>query len=204
VTRGWQRLRTLVLLAPVATVFAAEPPSTSPPPADPRVELARRIVQLQQPAIEQMASSIVEQMARRLLENAGNVLARMPVERREAVARDVEADVRQFMDGALPLVRSRALTASGPAMAPVLAERLTAEELQDIVRILESPSYRQLQRVAPELQRRLTAALVPDVRPSLEQQIRRTEQRVAQHLGLTAVPPSSAPTPAAPPSATNR
>lgn len=203
-TRGWQRLRTLVLLAPVATVFAAEPPPASPPSGDPRVELARRIVELQQPAIEQMASSIVEQMARRLLENAGSVLARMPAERREAVARDVEADVRQFMDGALPLVRSRALTASGPAMAPVLADKLTAEELQDIVRILESPSYRQLQRVAPELQRRLTAALVPDVRPSLEQQIRRTEQRVAQHLGLTAVPPSSAPTPAAPPSATNR
>ena len=158
-------------------------------------ELVARVLQLQQPGIEVMARSMAEQPAMQLMQQAGQALQRLPAERREAVAADIQADLRKYAEEAIPIVRDRALKAAPSTIGPLLEERLTDDELREVIAMLESPTIRKFQGMAGDRQRALQEKVVADSKAEIEPKVRAMQQTVAKRLGITPPPAGSAPAP---------
>lgn len=173
--------------APAATPVAA-------PTSAAKKELIARVLKLQQPGVEAMAQQLAEQPARQLMQQAGQALQRVPAERREAVARDIEADIRKYVEEAAPLVRERALKLAPGTLGPLLDERFTEEELQQVIALLESPVNRKFQQLGPEMQRAIGEKLIAETRGEVEPKVRALDQSVATRLGMTAPAAAGAPT----------
>ncbi len=179
----------LMLAAAVAVSFAAAGGALAQSSAA-KKELVARVLQLQQPGIEAMARQLAEQPARQLLQGAGQGLQRLPAERREAVARDIEADVRKYIEEATPIVRDRALALAPSTIGPLLEERFTEDELKQVVAMLESPVNRKFQSMGADMQKAIAEKLIADTRGDVEAKVRVLDLTVARRLGIT--PPNGA------------
>lgn len=177
----------LMLAAAAALSFAAGTAGAqaSAPASAAKKELVARVLKLQQPGIEAMARQLAEQPARQLLQGASQGLQRLPTERREAVARDIEADVRKYIEEATPIVRDRAVALAPTTIGPLLEERFTEDELKQIIATLESPVNRKFQSMGGEMQRAIGEKLVADTRGQVEVKVRALDQTVARRLGIT-------------------
>lgn len=147
-------------------------------------ELVARVVQLQQPGVENLARLLVEQPAMQLMQGAGQALQRLPAERRDAVGQDIQADVRKYVEEATPLVRERALKASPAVIGTALEERFTEAELKEIITVLESPVLKRFQQTLGELQNTLRERTVTDSRAVIEPKLKALEQSTAKRLGI--------------------
>jgi hypothetical protein len=155
-------------------------------------ELVARVLKLQQPGIEMMARTLAEQPAMQLMQQVGPALQRLPEDRREAVARDIEADVRKYVDEAGPIVRDRAIKLAPTTIGPLLEERFTEDELKQIIAFLESPVNRKFQGMAQDMQRAMAEKLVAESRAEVEPKVRALQQSATQRLGLTSQPAAAA------------
>ncbi len=195
-------LKMLVLSAALvaASVVQAQAPAAAPAtPATSaaKKELVAKVLKLQQPAIEAMARQLVEQPVRQMLQQAGPALQRLPTERREAVARDIEADVRKFFDESAPIVTTRAVALAPSTIGALLEERMTEAELREVISILESPANRKFQQLGGEMQKAIGEKLVAETRGEVEGKVRALDQTLVRRLGITApAPAASAPRPA--------
>jgi len=192
------RIKTLLIVALLSVAFGAQAQST---PA--KKELAARIVKLQMPGIEGLARSLAEQPAVALLERAGQILpARVPPERQEAVGKEIQADVKRFVDEAVPIVRDRAVKLAPATIGAVLEEKFTEDELRQVVSIMENPAWIKFQQLGPDMQKPLMEKLIAETRPQVEPKIKVLEQSIAKRLGIqegAATPaPGSAVNPAGP------
>jgi uncharacterized protein len=175
---------------PIAAPAAPAPLPTSPA----KKQLVAKILAIQQPGIEALARQLVEQPAAQLLQQAGPALQqRVAAEQREAVGREIQADARKFVDEAVPVVRERAIKLAPTTIGTVLEERLTEEELKQVLQILESPANKKFQALAGDMQRALAEKLVAETRPLIQPKVQALEQSVAKRLGITPPPAGAAP-----------
>lgn len=184
----------LILALALAGPAAVQAQST---PA--KKELAGRIVKLQQPSIEAMARALVEQPALELLSNAANAMPnRVAKEKQEAVAKEIQGDVEKYLAETVPLVQARAVKLGPTSIGTLLEEKLTEDELKQVVAILESPAFAKFQRMGDDMQKVLVDKLVADTRTTVEPKVRSLEQTVAKRLGVTSAPPAAGAAPRAP------
>lgn len=176
----------------VAAALVATPVLAQTAPT--KKELVARVLQLQQPGIEAMARQIAQQPAMQIMQQAGAALQRVPQERRDALARDIEADVRKYVDESVPVVTQAAVRLAPSTIGALLEERFSEEELRQIIGILESPVNRKFQGMAQEMQRSIVERLVADTRGTVEPKVRALQDTVAQRLGV----PSGSPAASAP------
>lgn len=181
-------LLTLALLATAAPFTQAQ---TAAPAG--KKELVSRIVQLQQPGVEGLARALVEQPALQLMQGAGQALQRLPAERREAVGKDIDADVRKYVEEATPLVRASAVKVSPTVLSPLLDERFTEDELKQIIAALESPVLKRFQQSLGEFQNALREKTVADSRAAVEPRLKALNDATAKRLGLQPAPAASGP-----------
>ena len=178
----------LLALLTGATLAHAQTPT--------KKELAQKLVQLQQPAIDGLARGLVEQPAAQMMQAAGNVLqTQVPADKREAISKNVEAEVRKFVEESLPLVRERATKIAPAALGAALEEKFSEDELKQLIAWLESPVNKKYQQLGPEMQNGFVQKLVADTRPVVEVRLKALEEKVRVALGVpagTAQPPASA------------
>ncbi len=179
------------LLVPLFLAFAALTAQAQPSPA--KQELIARILKLQQPGIEAMARGLAEQPAAIILDGMSGALStRVAPEKREAVAREVQAEVKKYTDQAVPLVRERAVKLAPSTIGAVLDEKFSEDELKQLVALIESPVYAKFQLLGNDMQRALTQKLIAETRPLIEPKVKALEQAIAKRLGLTAMQPPPA------------
>ena len=187
----------LIATVSAAALAAAGSSMAQTPPG--KKELVARVLQLQQPGIEAMARGLAEQPAMQLMQQAGQALQRVPAERREALGKDIEADLRKYAEDTVPIVRDRAVKLAPSTIGPLLEERFTEEELRQVVAMLESPVIRKFQGMAGDMQRALTEKVVAETKTEVEPKVRAMQQSVAKRLGLTSVPAVGGAAPASSP-----
>lgn len=167
----------------LALLAASSLAQAEPSPA--KQALITKILKVQQPAIEGLSRTIVEQPAAQIAQQAGAALqARVPAERREAVGKEIQGELKKYVDEATPLTRERALKLAPTTIGKLLDEKFTEKELQELLVMIESPINRKFVELAPTMQRSLGEALVADTRPTIEPKLRALEKRVAGHLGI--------------------
>jgi len=153
-------------------------------------DLVAKVLSLQQGAIEQTAQALAERPALQMMQQAGVALqTRVAPEKREAVAKEIQADLKKYADEVGPEVRQQAVKLAPSTIGVLLDQRFTEEELTQLIAILESPVNRKYQQMGRELEKALIDKLVAEAKPSVEPKVKALEQAMVKHLGL---PPAAA------------
>lgn len=169
--------------------------------AQTKKELAAKIVVLQQPAIENLAISLAERPAQMMMNQAGMALQnRVAPDKQEAVAKDIQADVKKYLDDTVPLLKDRATKLGPTTIQPLLEEKFTEDELKQVIVMLESPAIKKYQQLSSDMDTALRTKLIDDTRGTVEPKLTALQQNVAKRLGITA-PPAGASAPASAPKA---
>lgn len=165
--------------------------------AQTKKELAAKLLQLQQPGIENVGRALAGQVSQRALQAAAQAMPRVAADKREAVGKDVQADVKKFHDEVEPLLRDRAVKLSA-TLAPTIEERFTEDELKQVIAWMESPVSKKFAQVDRELGNALAEKVVADTRGTVEPKLKALEASLAKRLGLpvtAASAPASGPAP---------
>lgn len=191
----------LLLTAPAALAQAtpAEAPAAASSPA--KKELVTRLLKLQQPGIERLARAMTEEPAAVLMERAEQVIAaRVPKERQQALAKEIEGDVQKYLNDTVPQVRSRAVQLAPASVGSMMESKFSEDELRQVVTLLESPAYAKYQQLSGEMQQALQARLVAETRATVEPRVQALEKSVSDRLKAATGTPAGAPAakPAAP------
>jgi hypothetical protein len=180
----------LLAASPLAIGQTPAAPATSPA----KKELVQKLLALQQPGLEMAARTLVERPAGQLIQEAGRYLqAQVPAERREALGKAVDAEVRKYVDESFPLVREKALKLAPTTLGAGIEEKFTEEELKQLVAWFDSSLNKKFQQVTPELQNSFMQKLVAESRPLIEPKLLALQQQVRETLTGAAPPAGSAP-----------
>ena len=156
-----------------------------------------RLLKIQQPDFEGMGRAMAERPALAILDQAGVAMqTRVPPEKREAIGKEIQADVKKYLDEAVPLVRDRAVKLAPATVGTLLEEKFTEDELKQLVTFLESGTYAKYQQLGGELQKALLEKLLADTRGTIEPKVKALDQSVAQRLGITTPAGAAATAPA--------
>lgn len=169
---------------------------------DGKKELVQRLLVLQQPGMEQVARNLVERPAMQMMQEAVQVVQRqVPPDKRESVGRQIETEVKKYIDESLPIVRDRAVKLAPTTVGPVLEDRFTEDELKQLIAWYESPVNKKYQQLGAEMQNAFVQKLVSEARPAIDPKIQSLNTRLQGVLGAAAggsPPAGSAPRSPAP------
>ena len=155
-------------------------------------ELVAKVLLLQQPAIEQAAQALAERPALQMLQQAGMALQQqVPADKREAVAKEIQAEAKKYADEAVPLVRERAIKLAPSTIGALLEEKFSEDELKQLIAIIESPVNRKFLQLGGEMQNALIDKLVAETQGVVEPKVRALEQAIGKRLAQVA--PAAAP-----------
>lgn len=180
----WRTLLTASLLA-VTTAGGAQ--------AQTKSELVARLVSLQQAGIENVGRALATQTSQRVLQAAGQALPRLPADKREAAAKDVQADVAKFYDEVEPILRKRAFELAPATLTPLYEERFSEDELRQVITWLESPVSRKFQQIDGDVGNTLAQKVVADTRSTIETRLKALEASLAKRLGMPVAPSTGGP-----------
>lgn len=181
-------MKKLVVIALLALASGAQAESTAA-----KKELVNKVLLLQQPAIEQAAQALAERPAAQMMQQAGMVLqSKVAADKREAVAKQIQADVKQYVDEVVPLVRARAVSLAPSTVGALLDEKFTEDELKQLIAIIESPVNRKFLQMGGDMQKALLDKLIETTQSTIEPKIKALEQSISKDLGLPAPSPAAA------------
>lgn len=178
--------KTLLILALAAAASASVQAQSTPA----KKELVARILKIQQPAIDNMARGLVTEPLGPLMESAEFALQqRVAADKRETVAKEIQADAKKYADETTAIVRDRANKLAPTTIGPMLEEKFTEDELKQVVTMLESPVLAKFQAAGGDIQRALVEKVVAETRSQVEPRLKALEASMAKRLG---VPPPNA------------
>jgi len=161
-------------------------------------DLVAKVLLLQQPAIEQAAQALAEQPAAQMMQQAGMALqTRVAPEKRDAVGKEIQAEVKKYLDQAVPLVRERAVKLAPSTIGVLLEEKFNEAELKQLITIIESPVNRKFLQMGGDMQRALVEKLVAETQGAIEPKVKALELAIGKQLGMPA-PAANAPAATAP------
>lgn len=196
-----KRLFVTALLASAAIAHAqtAASAASAAPASAAKKELVQKLLVLQQPGIEGMARNLVEQPAARMMQAAGQALQQIAPEKREALGKGIETDIKKYVDEATPIVRDRAIKLAPSTIGAMLEEKFSEDELKQLIAWLESAVNKKYAQLGPEIQSNFTQKLVADARPLVEPRLQALDAKVRASLGVPGTPaPAAAPASSAP------
>jgi hypothetical protein len=181
-------------LAALALVVAAAPAQ-----AQNKKELIAKVVQLHMQGIENVGRVIAGQTSQQMLQAAGQALPRVAADKREAVGKEIQEDVKKFYDDVEPLLKKRAVELAPATVGAAYDEKFSEDELKIIIAWLESPVSKKYAQIDRDQGNALADKVVADTRSTIEPKLKALEAVVAKRLGVPANEPAAAPAkPAAP------
>jgi hypothetical protein len=180
-TMGQAAFAALLLMAAVPAAQAQGAPAAPAPAASSpaKKELVQKVLKLNQQGIEGVGEQLAGDVANQRLQMAGSAMASVPDARREAVAKEVQAEVKKFYDESAAILRSRAVQLAPGVIGPALEERFTEDELRALVSWLESPVSRKYAQLSGDIQPALGQKLVAETRSQIEPKLKALDASLA-------------------------
>lgn len=142
-------------------------------------DVVQKILSSQQGALDDMSRNVAEQPARQLAMGARQVLVQaVPEDKREATAKQVDAEIKKYLDGAVPAVRASAGKLSTSVLGPIYEEKFSEDELKQLQAMLESPVLKRYQSLLPEMSNALLEKVVADARPQVTPKLQAAETNI--------------------------
>jgi hypothetical protein len=175
-----------VALLSVAALVHAE---TSPA----KKELLNKIAQLQQPQIDATARQWAEQSIAQTVQQLNGVMQfQIPPEKREALGKDIQADIKKYLDDVAPLLRERATKAAPSTIGAVLDAKFSEDELRQLVTVMESPVLRKYSQLNQEMQKSLAEKVLVDSKAQIEVKFKTLDGSIRKRLSALLPPPAAA------------
>lgn len=162
-------------------------------------ELVQKFIALQQPNIEALARNMAERPAMQLMQAAGQALqTQVAPDKREAVAKQIDADIKKYVDEATPVLKAKAMKLAPSTIGAKMEATFSEDELKQLIAWTESPVNKKFQQVLPEIQQDLLQQLATEAQSTFEPRLKQLQQTVAKDLGLPSQPAAqdSSPAPA--------
>lgn len=191
-----KRLIVAAVLSAAALAHAQSSPA--------KKELVTKLLALQQPGIEAMAKSMAERPVLTLMQQAGAALQTVPQDKRQATASAIEADLKKYVDEAVPMLRDRAVKLAPTTVGPMMEEKLSDDELKQLIAWLESPTRKKYEAMWPELQNAMVQKIVADAAPTLDPKLSALQQKIGNTLRAAGADVGTPDKPAAKPKAPAR
>jgi uncharacterized protein len=174
----------IVLGLPLLVMLAAAGPALAQTSAA-KNELVVKILQLQRPAIEGLATMLAQQPAQQMMQGANVALqSRIAPDKRQEIAKEIQADLRKFAEEVVPIARERAVKLAPSTIGTLLEEKFSEDELRELIKIMESPVNKKFGQMNAELQKSLAEKLVADARPTIDPKVKALEATIAKRLGM--------------------
>jgi hypothetical protein len=171
-----------------ASVAAASAPAIPSSPA--KKQLVAKVIALEQPMYEGIARDIVMRPAVQLGQAAAGALQGVPADKREAMGRSIDVDIRKFIDDSIPQLRDRAVSLAPATLGPILEEKMSEDELKQLAAWLDSPVAKKYEQIGGPMQQALGQKLITEAGPLLSPKLQALETKVRGTLGLP--PPGAA------------
>lgn len=167
----------LALATALSTTMLAMPLSAM---AQSKKELVQKLLVSQQPLVDNAAQNLAEQPARQLVASAKQILQQgVPPEKREATAKQVDAEIKKYLDAAVPLFKTSANKLASSNVGPALEEKFTDDELKQLITILDSPVLKKYQAALPDLiGPAFLEKVVLETRPGLEPKLQAVQNNL--------------------------
>ena len=175
------------------TLAAAALLATAGAHAQSKKELVQKVIALQTPAVESLGRTVAQQTSGQVLQAVGQGLQRLPADKREPIAKAVRDEVQKFYNEVEPVLRQQAVKLAPSALGPKLEEKLTEDELKQVIAWLESSASKKFAEIGPEMQKSLGDMLVADTRPVIEPKLKALEQTLIKQLTAAAATASAPP-----------
>ncbi len=186
----------LACTALLCTAAAAATAQATASPA--KKELVQKVLTLQQVGIESVGAGLANQTANQVLQVAGQAMAQVPADKREALGAELQAEVRKFFDDVAPILRASAVKNAPSTIGNTLEEKFSEDELKVLVGWFESPVSKKYQQLSAEMQQALGQKLVAETRPQIEPKLKALEQVMGSKLRAAVGDAGTAAKPAAP------
>lgn len=173
-------------LAHAQTTSTAPSAATSSPA---KKELVQKLLVAQQPGIESIARGLVERPIAQMAGEVRMALQQMPTEKRDVVAKAIDADVKKYIDETVPLVRDRAVKLAPSTIGAAMEEKFSEDELRQLLTWIESPLNKKYSQFGPEVQGNFTQKLLTEAAPAVDPKMQALFTKVRNNLGL---PPAAA------------
>ena len=172
---------TLIAAALVATTLLA--PAAQ---AQSKKDLIAKIIALQKPQFEQFGNNLASAPVQQLVPQAAQVLrTKVPEDKRDAVGKAMDAELRAYFDEVSPKLRASAAKNAAELMAPKL-EGFSEAELKQLISFMESPVVKRYNQVSAEVPPQLAQKVGGEHRALIESRYRQLEAKLADLLGLKA------------------
>lgn len=191
------KLAALALAAFAGLAQAQFTPASAPATTAAKKELINKLITIQTANAENMAKTLVSAPLGPMGQEVRIAIQQVPAEKREGVAKAIEAEVKKFGDETVPLVKERIVKVAPDVIGKTLDEKFNEEELRQLITWLESPLAKKFDAVSPEMGRALQERLLADMGPTLNTKLSTLRNNIVKHLGLT--PPPASTTPASKP-----
>ena len=186
-------------LALVAAGAAGAQVTTSTASSPAKKELVQRFLKVQQNDIEGAARSLVEQPAAAMMREAGLAMQQqqMPAEKFQQLGKQIEAEVKKYVDEAYPLVRDKALKIAPTTIGAALEAKMTEDELKQLLAWLDSPVNKKFQQLGP-VRNTFVQKVVAESVPAVDPKVSALDARIRVIIGVPPANRGSAPSGAPP------
>ena len=176
-------LHTLAFTALLASASLACAQSAPAVDAD-KQKLIDQILTLWHP--ENSVVIAVQRPAAEALEKSKIALqqARLPQPKQDAALKDIATDVQKYIDTVTPLSASSARKNLQTTIAPLLAQNFSADELKQLLALLQSPVKARFEKLIPQADQAVGKKVEDEAGPEINKNIQAMTQAVGTKLRI--------------------
>ena len=165
---------------------------------DPKIELATKVVALQQgPELDRLVQQLSGSATQELIASWGPKLeASVPKAKQQKASDDLNVELKKYADDTSKLIGKQVSKVSADTLVPAYAEKFSLEELKQIAAFFESPAIKKYQSTAPELGNIFVQKLIEASRPDVAARAKQFDEVAVKIVGNAPAPASPGKAPA--------
>ena len=160
---------------------------------DPKIELATKVVALQQgPELDRLVQQLSGGATQELIASWGPRLeASVPKAKQQKASEDLNVELKKYSEDTSKLIGRQVGKVSADTLVPAYAERFSLEELKQIAAFFESPAIKKYQSSAPELGNIFVQKLIEASRPEVVARAKQFDEVAVKIVGSAPAPAAS-------------
>jgi hypothetical protein len=179
--------RTLLLIA-LLSCAAGTALAQAAGAADDKQPLVQRLLQLWH--VEDTALKMVQRPALEAIQQARIALqGRVSAQKQEAAMKEIAADVQKYIDETTPLVRDSSQRLKPEVIGPLLAQNFSADELRQLIALLESPVKKKFEQLVPQMERAFGEQVAAQNRAAVDPKLKAMQEAVGLKLRAATITP---------------
>lgn len=186
-----KKLLTALLIAGCA--FSA---SSQTPTADPKLELATKVVALQQADLDGLVGQLVSAASQDIVAGwAPRFDSSVPKARQAKATEEFNAELTKFAADANKIISAKVGQSNTEALIPAYMERFSLEELRQLAAFFESPVIRKYKTATPELVDVFVKKLVASTQSDIQARAKQFDAAASKIVGSAPAAPAAKPQP---------